>query len=182
MGRLGFEIFYSLLVLQGDHRCRGDRRQAVPLFAVSKGMIDQLLFARLIETPETPFARFMFLASQTNEVSIETEVVSNGILAEEKTTPRKDRTPSTHLPTPIVRFVVGIQRRDEIIDLTQGHLFVRCGENRLHDQLSVGEGWFAAVLREVRLLLLVHALRTGRGVSVSEGIFTGLVFGTGGTG
>ena len=54
---------------------------------------------------------------------------------------------TTNLPTTVVCLVVGILGGDETIDLTERHLLIGRRENRLHDQLSVGEGWFGVVLR-----------------------------------
>ena len=50
------------------------------MLSMSKGVIDQLLLAGLVQTPEASLARFVLLASEPNEVAIQTEVVPDGIL------------------------------------------------------------------------------------------------------
>ena len=47
---------------------------------MAKGVIDELLLARLIQTPEASLAGFVLLASEPNEIAIQTEVVPDGIL------------------------------------------------------------------------------------------------------
>ena len=133
------------------------------LLSMTECMIDQFLFGGLIETPETPFARFVVFSSETNEVTIQTEIMSNGILEKEKWRRSIDLvslTVSTDLPAAIIRFVVRVLSRDEAIDLTQCHLFIRGREDRLNDQLSVGERWFCSVLRIESLLLRCTTLHS----------------------
>lgn len=63
---------------------RTERDRVAALLAVTEGVIDQFLLARLVQTPEASLARFVLLAREPNEVAIETQIMSDGILNGER--------------------------------------------------------------------------------------------------
>ena len=60
------------------------RWKLTSLFSMTKSVIDQFFFTCLIESPKTAFTRFIILSSQTNEITIQTKIVSNRILNQDE--------------------------------------------------------------------------------------------------